>query len=109
MVVDVVARREICCGDAPWTVHDLAQAKRRRRYRELTLPSPGRRDVCGELDVRSAGGDLKMPGALEALDDILRQVDSGQLATGDALERLLGAHIALRNARRLQTAMRSAR
>jgi DNA replication protein DnaC len=59
--------------------------------------------------LRAQLADLKMPGALEALDDILRQVDSGQLATGDALERLLGAHIALRNARRLQTAMRSAR
>ena len=50
-----------------------------------------------------------MPGALEALDDILRQVDGGQLAAGEALEALLGAHITLRNARRLQTAMRSAR
>jgi DNA replication protein DnaC len=59
--------------------------------------------------LRAQLADLKMPGALEALDDILRQVDSGQLATGDAVERLLGAHIALRNARRLQTAMRSAR
>src|SRR5262249_30396243 len=59
--------------------------------------------------LRAQLADLKMPGALEALDDILRDVDSGQLATGEAFERLLGAHIALRNARRLQTAMRSAR
>jgi len=59
--------------------------------------------------LRTQLADLKMPGALEALDDILRQVDAGQLAAGEALEQLLGAHIALRNARRLQTAMRSAR
>jgi DNA replication protein DnaC len=59
--------------------------------------------------LRAQLADLKMPGALEALDDILRRVDGGELATGDALEQLLGAHIALRNARRLQTAMRSAR
>ena len=59
--------------------------------------------------LRAQLADLKMPGALEALDDILRQVDGGQLAAGEALEALLGAHITLRNARRLQTAMRSAR
>src|SRR5829696_4801153 len=59
--------------------------------------------------LRAQLADLKMPGALEALDDILRQVDGGQLAAGEALEQLLGAHIALRNARRLQTAMRSGR
>ena len=35
--------------------------------------------------------------------------DSGQVSPGDAIEQLLGAHIQLRNARRLQTAMRSAR
>ena len=59
--------------------------------------------------LRAQLADLKMPGALEALDAILRQVDGGQLAAGEALEALLGAHITLRNARRLQTAMRSAR
>jgi DNA replication protein DnaC len=53
--------------------------------------------------------DLKMPGALEALDDVLRRCDDGALAPGEAITALLGAHIELRNARRLQTAMRSAR
>jgi DNA replication protein DnaC len=48
-------------------------------------------------------------GALEALDDILRRADSGELAAGEAMSALLGSHIALRNQRRLQTAMRSAR
>jgi DNA replication protein DnaC len=59
--------------------------------------------------LRAQLADLKMPGALEALDDILRRCDSGQVSAADAIEQLLGAHIHLRNARRLQTAMRSAR
>ena len=59
--------------------------------------------------LRTQLADLKMPGALEALDDILRRCDSGQVSAADAIEQLLGAHIQLRNARRLQTAMRSAR
>jgi len=53
--------------------------------------------------------DLKMPGALEALDDILRRCDSCHLAGGEAMAELLAAHIALRNSRRLQMAMRAAR
>jgi hypothetical protein len=44
--------------------------------------------------------DLKMPGALEALDDVLRRCDDGALAPGEAIAALLGAHIELRNARR---------
>jgi DNA replication protein DnaC len=50
-----------------------------------------------------------MPGGLEALDDILSQVDGGELIASDAIEQLLGAQIALRNDRRLQAAMRSSR
>jgi hypothetical protein len=53
--------------------------------------------------------DLKLPGALEAIDDILADVDSRSVTAGEALERLLGAQINLRNNRRLQTAMRSSR
>lgn len=68
------------------------------------ITSPSLRDR-----LRTQLADLKMPGALEALDDVLRRCDSGQLAPADAIEQLLGAHIQLRNARRLQTAMRSAR
>jgi DNA replication protein DnaC len=59
--------------------------------------------------LRTQLADLKMPGALEALDEVLRRCDSGHLSPADAIEQLLGAHIQLRNARRLQTAMRSAR
>lgn len=68
------------------------------------MPAPTLRDR-----LRAQLADLKMPGALEALDDILRRADSGELAAGEAMTELLGSHIALRNQRRLQTAMRSAR
>ncbi len=65
-------------------------------------PSPRER-------LRAQLADLKMPGALEALDDILRQLDGGTLAAPAALEALLGAQISLRNNRRLVAAMRSSR
>ena len=53
--------------------------------------------------------DLKMPGALEAVDGILAQADSGAATAGEAIEQLLDAQIALRNNRRLNTAMRASR
>ena len=59
--------------------------------------------------VRAQLADLKMPGALEALDAILAGLDGGALQAPAALEALLGAQIALRNNRRLQAAMRSSR
>jgi len=59
--------------------------------------------------VRAQLADLKMPGALEALDDILTGLDSGTLQSPAAIEALLGAQISLRNNRRLQAAMRSSR
>jgi len=67
-----------------------------------TPPSPRER-------LRAQLADLKMPGALEALDEILRQVDGGSLAGPAAIEALLGAQISLRNNRRLVAAMRSSR
>ena len=59
--------------------------------------------------LRAQLADLKMPGALEAVDAILQQVDGGQLAGPAAMVALLDAQISLRNSRRLQTAMRSSR
>lgn len=59
--------------------------------------------------IRAQLADLKMPGGLEALDDILARIDGGQLGAADAIEALLGAQIALRNTRRLVAAMRSSR
>jgi DNA replication protein DnaC len=50
-----------------------------------------------------------MPGALEALDDVLAGVDGGSATAAEAIEQLLGSQISLRNNRRLQAAMRSSR
>ncbi len=59
--------------------------------------------------IRGMLADLKMPGALEAIDHILRDVDGGQVTASEAIQRLLDAQISLRNNRRLQAAMRSSR
>ncbi len=59
--------------------------------------------------IRTQLADLRMPGALEALDDVLQEVDGGKLPGPVAIERLLGAQITLRNNRRLTAAMRSSR
>lgn len=59
--------------------------------------------------LRAQLADLKMPGTLEALDQVLGQLDGGQQTPADALEALLGAQISLRNTRRLMAAMRSSR
>jgi DNA replication protein DnaC len=67
-------------------------------------PAPSLRDR-----LRAQLADLKMPGALEALDDILARIDGGHLKAPEALEALLGAQITLRNNRRLVAAMRSSR
>ena len=59
--------------------------------------------------LRAMLADLKMPGALEAVDGVLAQADSGAATAGEAIELLLDAQIALRNNRRLHTAMRASR
>jgi hypothetical protein len=66
--------------------------------------APSRRDR-----LRHMLADLRMPGALEALDAILSGVDGATLTAPEAIEQLLGAQIQLRNNRRLQAAMRSSR
>jgi DNA replication protein DnaC len=50
-----------------------------------------------------------MPGALEALDSILHDIDDGATTASERIENLLTAQIQLRNNRRLQAAMRSSR
>ena len=70
----------------------------------MKAPAPNRRDRLREMLA-----DLKMPGALEAVDGILSEADSGAISAAEAIEQLLGAQIVLRNNRRLQTAMRSSR
>ena len=59
--------------------------------------------------IRAQLADLKMPGALEAIDDVLTRVDGGGVTASEVIEQLLGAQIMLRNNRRLQAAMRSSR
>jgi hypothetical protein len=59
--------------------------------------------------IRAQLADLKMPGALESLDEILSGIDAGAVTAAEAIERVLGSQIALRNARRLEAAMRSSR
>ena len=66
--------------------------------------APDRRD-----HIRAMLADLKLPGALEAVDTILAEVDRGGVTVTEAIARLLDAQISLRNNRRLQTAMRSSR
>ena len=59
--------------------------------------------------IRARLADLKLPGSLEAVDEVLSDADGGHLTAAEAIERLLGAQITLRNNRRLQTAMRASR
>ena len=70
----------------------------------MTATARDRRDR-----LRAMLADLKMPGALEAVDGGLAKVDSGAVTAGEAIEQVLGAQIALRNNRRLQAAMCSSR
>lgn len=59
--------------------------------------------------IRAMLADLKMPGALEAVDAILSEVDGGGVTATEAIEKLLTAQVTLRNNRRLTAAMRSSR
>ena len=59
--------------------------------------------------IRQQLADLKMPGALESLDEVLASADGGSATPADAIEQLLDAQISLRNNRRLVAAMRSSR
>ena len=54
------------------------------------MKAPSRRDR-----IRAQLADLKMPGALEALDQILSVIDGGTLGAPEAIENLLGAQISL--------------
>ena len=70
----------------------------------MNAPASARRDR-----LRAMLADLKMPGALEAVDGILSGADGGTISAAEAIEQLLNAQIVLRNNCRLQTAMRSSR
>lgn len=64
---------------------------------------------CRRDRLRYILADLRMPGALEALDAILHGVDGARSRSPKHFEQLLSAQIQLRNNRRLQAAMRSSR
>ena len=70
----------------------------------MSAPAASRRDPLREMPA-----DLRLPGALEAVDGAPADVDSGVATAGEAIERLLGAQTALRNDRRSETAMRASR
>jgi DNA replication protein DnaC len=70
----------------------------------MTRSAASRRD-----QIRFMLADLKLPGALEAIDGVLARADGGQATASEAIQQLLEAQITLRNNRRLQTAMRSSR
>ena len=59
--------------------------------------------------VRAKLADLKLPGALEAVDAVLARADGGGLSVAAALEELLDAQIELRIHRRLESARRTSR
>lgn len=53
--------------------------------------------------------DLAIPGSLEVVDHLLTQLDGGALSPVEAMERLLGAQVALRRQRRLTMALHASR
>jgi len=59
--------------------------------------------------IRAMLAGRELPGALEAVDSVLSDADSGGVTTAEAIEQLLGAQITLPSNRRLQAAMRSSR
>ena len=59
--------------------------------------------------VRAKLADLKLPGALEAVDDVLARADGGGLSVAGALEELLDAQLDLRVHRRRDSARRTSR
>jgi DNA replication protein DnaC len=52
---------------------------------------------------------LKMPRALEVLDQILRRLECGEIGAPEALEALLGEELTLREGRRVRTALKMGR
>ena len=59
--------------------------------------------------VRAKLADLKLPGSLEAVDEILSRADGGSLSVAGAIEALLDAQLELRVHRRLESARRTSR
>jgi len=88
--------------------HRTASLGRVRPPRRGDLVTPAKRPDRRDR-IRAQLADLKLRGALEALDPILSGVDGGRFTAAEAIEKLLAAQIGLRNNRRLQAAMRASR
>jgi DNA replication protein DnaC len=52
---------------------------------------------------------LRMPRALETLDDLIQQIEHGQIGTIEAIEALLAEEITIRESRRIKAALQMAR
>lgn len=76
---------------------------------KVSVSRSGAGQVSRRDRIRAQLADLKMPGALESLDQVLASADGGSTTPADAIEQLLAAQISLRNNRRLVAAMRSSR
>ena len=59
--------------------------------------------------IRSHLVSLRMPRALEALDQVVQQLERGQLSAIDAVETLLAEELAIRETRRIKAALQMAR
>ena len=62
-----------------------------------------RRRIAAQL------ADLKMPGALESLDEVLAGVDSGGFTVAEAVERLLARSRSVPSSRRVPASVGTAR
>src|SRR5690349_972873 len=109
------SRRDATRRSCSTPCHRPLRARRRAAWwssRSAPWPSTRSSRVVSHEEralLRHILADLRMPGALEALDAILQGVDGGALTAPEAIEQLLSAQIQLRNNRRLQAAMRSSR
>src|ERR1700741_1503141 len=59
--------------------------------------------------IRSHLVSLRMPRALEALDQVVQQLERGQLSAIEAVETLLAEELAIRETRRIKAALQMAR
>jgi hypothetical protein len=69
---------------------------------EATLDAPLER-------IRRHLVDLRMPRALETLDQLIQQLERGQVGAIEAIESLLAEEITIREGRRVKAALQMAR
>ena len=59
--------------------------------------------------IRSHLVSLRMPRALEALDQVVQQIERGQVTAIEAIETLLAEELTIRESRRIKAALQMAR